>query len=392
MIDENVAPTPKPGVDFSSLSPSPTPEQYFLLSRLDGKLTVGELCKISGLGRQKTLDALESLATAGVVEVPGFEPAAANAGEAQPSVGKSSSAGAASSSVVETAQARPSAKSKKTKKKGGKKKVVPNYPVPVEEFDFDAELLSQDVPLDDDHRRDLICIHEQMSQMTFYDIFGLEPGASKKEIKKAYFRMSKRYHPDKFFRKDMGEFGPMLEAVFKEITKAYRTLSNKRKRKDYDGELAAQSSDVRQTNPGAAAQTSSQGEPVADIDPAEENKRKAAAVLLMRRAEKFQNQGDYAKAAGEFRKALALNRDGDLAVRVARTMLDEGGLAKEAVSFARAALKLQADEVSARMVLARAHEALGAAESAIREYEKVLLASPEHRKATARLEQLGANS
>lgn len=379
MIDDNVAPTPKPGVDFSSLSTSPTPEQYFLLSRLDGKLTVGELCKISGLGRQKTLAALESLANAGAIEVPGYVPAFSPGAE---------------SSVAETAQASPSAKknkkleeSKKSKEgKKGKKRVEPNYPISLEEFDFDEALLAQDVPLDEDHRRELICLHEQMSQMTFYDVFGLGSDASKKEIKKAYFRMSKRYHPDKFFRKEMGDFGPMLETVFKEITKAYRTLSSKRKRKDYDGELAAQPSDVRENNPAAAAQTSSSGEP------GEQNKRKAAAILLMRRAEKLQGQGDFSAAAAEYRKALALNRDGELAVRVACTLLDEAKMANEAVSFGRAALKLDADEASARLVLARAHEALGAVRAAIKQYEKVLLVSPEHPKAKAKLAELGKQS
>ena len=398
MIDENVAPTPKPGVDFSSLSPSPTPEQYFLLSRLDGKLTVAELCKISGLGRQKTLEALESLATAGAIEVPGFKPP-----------GAAHSSAAAASSVVETTPSRPSSKEKKEKsataakakkaekaekkKKGrSKKKVVPNYPTPPREFDFDQGMLSQDVPLDEDHRRELICLHEQMAQMTFYDIFGVQPGASKKDIKKAYFRMSKRYHPDKFFRKEMGDFGPMLETVFKEITKAYRTLSSKRKRKDYDAELGAQTADVRSNNPNAAATTSSGGTPVVKADPGEQNKRKAAAVLLMRRAEKLQGQGEYRQAASEYRKALALNRDAELAVRVARMLLDEAALPQEAVSFARAALKLDADEVSARIVLAQAHEAAGARQSAISEYQKVLIASPEHPKAEARLEKLGATS
>jgi hypothetical protein len=194
LIDDNAAPTPNPGVDFSSLSPSPTPEQYFLLSRLDGKLTVGELCKISGMGRQRTLEALEALARSGVIDLPGFTP------PTNPSDAASSSAGA-DSSVTETAQARPSNKkrankkdradkgakpsrsSRSSKKSSKKKRVEPNYPIPLEQFEFDERLLGQDVVLDDAHRRELICLHAQMSQMTFYDIFGLDSDASKKDIK-----------------------------------------------------------------------------------------------------------------------------------------------------------------------------------------------------------------
>jgi curved DNA-binding protein CbpA len=394
LIDENVAPTPKSGVDFSSLSPSPTPEQYFLLSRLDGSLTVAELCKISGLGRQKTLDALESLALAGAIALPGFEVPAEQG---------------ASSSVAETTQASPSAKRDKRARKDGpsdasakkskssktstgskKKKVTPNYPTPIEAFDFDQRLLELDVPLDDQHRRELICLYSQLDQMTFYDIFGVDDDAKKRDIKKAYFRMSKRYHPDKHFRKDLADIGPMLETVFKEITKAYRTLSSKSKREDYDSELAAHLSKTGQTS--SAAKTSSQGEPLGggDSSAAEQNRRKAAAVLLMRRAEKLQKQERFVQAAAEYRKALALNRDADLAVRVARMLLDSAELPEEASSFARAALKLGADEAISRFMIGRAKEACGAAEAAVQEYRRVLLASPGHAGAKARLDELDA--
>jgi curved DNA-binding protein CbpA len=384
LIDENVAPTPKPGVDFSSLSPSPTPEQYFLLSRLDGSLTVAELCKISGIGRKKTLEALETLAMAGAIDLPGFETPAADGGGADKTTGPAKPASSAESTGP----------AKQAKAFKSSKTVTPNYPTSIEEFDFDQRLLQIDAPLGDQHRRELLCLHDQLEQMSFYDIFGVEKDASKGPIKKAYFRMSKRYHPDKFFRKEMGDIGPMLETVFKEITKAYRTLSSKRKRKEYDAGLAAQTSQPRRANPGAAAATSSQGEALggSDSSPAEQNKRKAAAVLLMRRAEKLQLQGEFELAGAEYQKALALNRDADLAVRVARMMLDDAGLPQEASSFARASLKLGADEAISRFELGRANEQLGATQSAIKEYRKVLLTSPEHAGAKARLTELGAPS
>ncbi len=383
MIDENVAPTPKPDVDFASLSPSPTPEQYFLLSRLDGRLTVGELCKISGLGRKKTLAALESLARAGAIELPGFVAADAgrSGGGASGNFGAQAAPQHAAPADKASSAAGNAGSKKSSAKKRGSKTVEPNFPVAPANFEFDAELLAVDVPLGEAHRRELICLHAQLDEMTFYDVFGVGEDASKKEIKKAYFRMSKRYHPDKFFRKEMAAFGPMLETVFKRITEAYRTLSNKRKRQAYDQELAALRPDPEPEHDAGA--------PAADSDPGEQNKRKAAAVLLMRRAEKMQAQNDYAKAAGEYRKALALNRDADLAMRVASMLLDEAQLAEEACSFARAALKLGASETAARLLMARALEAEGAAGAAASEYRKVLAVEPDHVKARARLKQLG---
>jgi molecular chaperone DnaJ len=58
----------------------------------------------------------------------------------------------------------------------------------------------------------------------YYKILGVPPDASDEEIRKAYYRLAHKYHPDK---------GGDPEK-FKEINEAYRVLSDKTKRKQYD--------------------------------------------------------------------------------------------------------------------------------------------------------------
>ncbi|KAI0990513.1 hypothetical protein GJ496_003387 [Pomphorhynchus laevis] len=60
---------------------------------------------------------------------------------------------------------------------------------------------------------------------TLYDILGVSPNASSSEIKKAYYHLAKRYHPDK--NADHGD-------KFKEISFAYDVLSNDDKKRIYD--------------------------------------------------------------------------------------------------------------------------------------------------------------
>lgn len=58
----------------------------------------------------------------------------------------------------------------------------------------------------------------------YYDVLGVDKGASKEEIKKAFYKLAAKYHPDKG-----GD-----EAKFKEVNEAYQVLSDEKKRKEYD--------------------------------------------------------------------------------------------------------------------------------------------------------------
>ena len=61
----------------------------------------------------------------------------------------------------------------------------------------------------------------------YYEVLGISKGASEDEIKKAYRKLAKQYHPD--INKS-----PDAETKFKEINEAYEVLSDSQKRATYD--------------------------------------------------------------------------------------------------------------------------------------------------------------
>ena len=77
----------------------------------------------------------------------------------------------------------------------------------------------------------------ESSSKSLYDDLGLDPNASSQDIKNAFIRISKEVHPDK------NPDNPEAAAKFFEISNAYNTLSNPKRRRAYDrGQLGRFSS------------------------------------------------------------------------------------------------------------------------------------------------------
>ena len=67
-----------------------------------------------------------------------------------------------------------------------------------------------------------------MSKRDYYEVLGVEKGASASEIKKAYRKLALKYHPDK------NPDDASAEEKFKEAAEAYEVLSDDNKRERYN--------------------------------------------------------------------------------------------------------------------------------------------------------------
>ena len=67
-----------------------------------------------------------------------------------------------------------------------------------------------------------------MAGKDYYEILGVKRDASKDDIRKAFRKLAKKYHPDR----NKGD--KEAEARFKEVNEAYNVLNDEKKRRQYD--------------------------------------------------------------------------------------------------------------------------------------------------------------
>jgi curved DNA-binding protein CbpA len=94
------------------------------------------------------------------------------------------------------------------------------------------------VDLPDAFQREIREFAKALPGLNYYEVLGVPREADPAEIRDAFFQRSKTYHPDRYFKKELGPYGELLHEVYKRIVAAHDVLRDSKLRGAYDRSLA----------------------------------------------------------------------------------------------------------------------------------------------------------
>jgi tetratricopeptide (TPR) repeat protein len=214
---------------------------------------------------------------------------------------------------------------------------------------------------------EVLTLRDTLPAMTLYQILDIPKTATDEDIKKAYFQMARRFHPDRFDRKIAEEFKAQIHEVFDGITNAYRVLSNKESRRVYDAKSGQ----------------------VAAMEDAQETFRKAD--IKFRQGKTLHGQGRYDEAIAYLEEAVRMRRDkADYFLLLAMCESKMPAYVQKAEQDFLKAIQLEPWNPEGYVGLGLLYKAEGLQTKAIKQLEKALSVDVDHASAREALDELNA--
>ena len=248
-----------------------TPEEGFLLSRVDGAATALEIAQLSPMGENDTLRLICALVVAGVLAV---ETTSRLQGQAPP---------------VATRPPKPTLEPPRLETV--KKDVEPELSPEAKRF------------CDEMHAK-----HATAHEVTYYELLEIAPNASSDEVKAGYFKFARKLHPDHRAGLKIRDEDGVLSDLYLAIKAAYEVLSSDAERRRYDFSLEKIQARKPQT-PVRPEKAAANDQPALKEPekPARTFDAKQMARLHYGNGQKYYNQDRYHEAIAELQDAVRLD-------------------------------------------------------------------------------------
>ena len=361
---------------FDPLKAAVGPQEYFVLSRIDGVQTLRDVLLATGLPVERAISIVQRLRAIGALLVPGeaVAPRTSPAATAAPPVATAvpPSAQPPARTVpdpldtgsprsrdrtvppAKTPPARPAAANSQVpgaarlaaapvaatplRRAANNQPPVPPSSDPDPEHDLslpgatpgELAALREDITLDDHIRRRILAMARLADGRDPWALLGVPAGADARQLKRAYFKLSKEIHPDRYFGQRQGSFTARLPFVFEALSRAYGRLTSPER-------------------PGGAAQQNLAEQPQTPQEYAAE---------LFERACQLEVGGDHLDAMKLFAAAVRVDPQPRYLRRATSCAL-AAGQPRSALEYAKKAHTLAPNDPSSARLLAAAFRSAG---------------------------------
>ena len=364
-LDRVLALSSDPLLRFQKIVLSPT--DGFVLSRVDGTLSAHEVTQTIPLPVEETQKSLFGLLCTGIIEYPagGTRRTRSRAAELARPVGTSAPARPAAAPPSPPSPESPPWATDTT---------APPAPTPT------SSAVPATSPAMDSRRQEIVDAYEGLKTRTHFEVLGIERSATEQQVKDAYFRLAKRFHPDAHHDSTLSDLVDKLEALFIRLGEANETLKNPRTRAEYEERLGR----TRPRGEGPAVSARSAPPPPGNAsDPETERKEAEDAV---RKAGWFFEKGKFFDAIQLLEPAIE-KLDGKVQFRarvlLAKSYLKNPKWVKRAEETLQGVVHDDAQNVEAHFLLGAIYRNSGLKSRAYSMFKKVLELRPDHEEALA---------
>ncbi len=95
--------------------------------------------------------------------------------------------------------------------------------------------LGEEVELDEKRKIEILDFEAKLSTSNHFQLLGVPNLASPDEARRAFHELARRFHPDRFFGKNLGSYRSRIENIFRKLTEANETLGDIARRTAYLG-------------------------------------------------------------------------------------------------------------------------------------------------------------
>ena len=103
-------------------------------------------------------------------------------------------------------------------------------------------------------QRRILDFDANLERLDYFELLGIERSADARSVKRAYFALSREFHPDRYYRRKMGSFAARLDRIFAKVVEAYELLHDPTTRAEVERNLRPSGQESEKPTPASAGE------------------------------------------------------------------------------------------------------------------------------------------